>query len=84
MPKVELAEFGNKPRIDGFPGHREIVPTSMVFEEEDGSDVRMKRVRVYDQAGKLVKTYMLSPMGQKYKNMENYLDDMEYLKKLTP
>lgn len=82
MPKIESTEFGVKPRIDDLPGYRVITPTSMTFMEEDGSDVRMSRVKVYSQNGEHVYTYMLSPMGQRYKDMDNYPDDLEYLKVL--
>lgn len=83
MPEVLRSEFGKHPRIDGAEGHRIITPTTMSFVEGDGTDVRMSRVRVYDSEGKLVSTYLRSPLGQRYEDMPEYPDDQEYLDKLT-
>ena len=82
MPKVERNRFGEKPRIDGKPGHRLITSTTMSFLESDNTDVRMDRVRIYRPDGTLEHTYMRSPMGQRYKDMEEYDDDPKYLEKL--
>lgn len=83
MPEVSLSEFGVLPRIDGKPGHRLVTPTTQSFIEADGSDVRMKRERVFDQDGNLITTRLISPMGQRYKdNLKGVEDDVEYLKKV--
>ena len=82
MPEVNLSEFGKLPRSDGKPGHRLVTPTKRSFVEADGSDIRMKRVRIFDEAGNFVKSKLVDPMGRSFAdNLDETEDDPNYLKK---
>jgi len=48
----------------------------------DFGKVEEKCNRRQNEDGKLEHTYMLRPMGQKYKDVKDYPDDMEFLANL--
>ncbi len=74
--------FGTKLRYDGKPGFIELVPTTMGFAEEDGTDVRMRRMYVYNSNEKLEIIYLVDPMGVWWANLPDVPDDEAFLANL--
>jgi len=74
--------FGRKGRFDGRPGYCEVTPTEMAFFEADGSDVRMRRVRVYNPDGILVRIYLTDMMGAPFADLPDVEDDPGFLSSL--
>ena len=82
MPVVYRNEYDPKPITGG--GHLEITPTVKAFVEEDGSDVRLDRVRIFDEQGNFVKSYLRDKMGRRFEdNLGNTEDDLSYLETLS-
>lgn len=82
MPKVEPGSFGIKPRIDGKPGWKEITPTTQRYVEADKSDVRLRRVRLFDPDGHLEHTYLVDEMGVRFEDIPDLKDDPPFLDSL--
>lgn len=81
MPVIYRQEYDPKPISGG--GHLEITPTVRAFAEEDGSDVRLDRVRIFDENGKFVKSYLRDKMGRRFEdNLDDTQDDLSYLETL--
>jgi len=83
MAERNSTTFGKHPRLDGKPGHRIVTPITMGYLEEDGSDIRVRRVRVFDTKGNLKKTFLMDEMGVHFADLSNYPDDNQYLKRAT-
>ena len=79
MPVVNPESFGKLPRLDNKPGYRIVTPTKMKYMEADGSDIRVRRVRVYRQDGEPEETYLIDEMGVHFKDLPDVADDPEYL-----
>jgi len=82
MPEVDRKIFRRSARFDGKPGYREVVPTTMRYVEGDGTDIRVYRVRVYDQSGNLIKTHLQDTMGVPFADLPDVEDDLDYLESL--
>lgn len=63
-----------RPRCDGEPGKEIVTETTRTYLEPDGSDKRVKRVKVYNPDGSLVKTYLEDEMGVPFKDNLGYQD----------
>ncbi|MCH7952029.1 hypothetical protein IH980_04815 [Patescibacteria group bacterium] len=83
MLEVDPVIFGRHERRDGRPGFREVMPTTMGYVEEDGSDIRLMRIRVYDAAGNLEHTYLQDSIGVRFVDMPDLEDDLLYLERLS-
>ena len=81
MPEVDKSIFGIHDRRDGPGGHIEVTPTTMGYVEEDGSDIRVERVRVFNEQGELEKVYLRDKMGVRFANLSDVADDLDYLEK---
>lgn len=84
MPKITKESFGFRDRtyFDGQPGRVEIVPTSQRYVEEDGTDVRVRRVKFYNAAGVIDHSYMCDEMGVPFVDEAQIPDDLNYLDSL--
>lgn len=82
MPEMDPSMFGTQPRYDGKPGYIELVPTQMRFVEIDGTDVRMRRLRIFDEFGELVHTFLVDPMGVWWADLPDVHDDIDFLQNL--
>ena len=82
MPYVNPEIFGNHPRFDGKPGRQHITATMQRYVEEDGTDCRVYRVRVYDASGNLERTYLMDLMGVPFADEPYLLDDPAYVESL--
>lgn len=81
MPIIYRNEYGVVSNPNG--GHIEITPTVRAFVEEDGTDVRFDRVRVFNIGGVLVSSYLRDKMGRRFTdNLPNTEDDLAYLETL--
>ncbi|MCH7730707.1 hypothetical protein IID21_04315 [Patescibacteria group bacterium] len=49
--------------------------------EEDGSDIRVERVRVFNEQGELEKVYLRDKMGVRFADLSDVADDLDYLEK---
>lgn len=75
MEKIDKLEFPlRRSRLDGRPGFEEVVETSGKYVEADGSDVRVKRVRVKDFNGFTEHTYLEDEMGVRFVDNLSYED----------
>lgn len=84
MPKVKQELFGIHPRMDRKSGFQIVIPTEMKFVEEDGTDIRVERVRFYDERGELVKISLRDRMGVLFSNLEDVADDWQYFETHAP
>ena len=82
MTETEPKLFGKHKRQDGKPGFSVIVPTAMRYAETDGSDVRVRRVRVYDANGTHTHSYLLDSLGVPFADLTDVPDDPSYLTRL--
>jgi len=81
MLEVDRSIFGKKDRVDGKPGFVMVTPTTMGYLEEDGSDIRVERVRVFNEKGELEKVYLRDTMGVHFADLPDVADDPGYLEK---
>lgn len=79
MPFVNPEQYGHHSRSDRQPGHEVVTATTQRYVEEDGSDVRVNRVRVYDQHGNLVRVYLRDTMGVPFADEPHLADDDGYV-----
>lgn len=83
MPTIFKNAYGKKPLPGERAGYMEITPTVQRFVEADGSDVRLDRVRVYNEQGVLVRSYLRDKMGAPFMdNLPDTEDDPAYLNSL--
>lgn len=81
MPVIFRHEYD--PKLIPGGGHMEITPTVKSFVEADDSDVRLDRVRIFDEHGAFVRSYLRDKMGRRFEdNLENTEDDLSYLETL--
>ncbi len=81
MVEIKRDYYGIRPRIDSKPGYMVITPTMMKFYEQDGSDVRLDRVRVYDPNGTIERILLMDKMGAPFVDIPAIADDLEFLQK---
>jgi len=78
MEKIDKLESPlRRSRTDDQPGFEEVVETSGKYVEADGSDVRVKRVRVKDFSGSTENTYLEDEMGVRFVDNLGYEDRVE-------
>ncbi len=82
MPEMDPSMFGSRLRYDGKPGFIELVPTGMGFAEADRTDVRMRRLRIFNEQGDLEGTFLVDPMGVWWADLPDVCDDVEFLEHL--
>lgn len=82
VPIIKPEIYGCHPRDDGKPGHLEVTATTQKFVEADHTDVRLNRVRVYDQDGNLEHTYLRDTMGVRFCDDLGLADDEQYVASL--
>lgn len=83
MPEIDLVAYGKKVRPDGKLGHIFVTPTVMRFYETDGTDVRLDRVRIFDEKNELTHSFLMDKMGVPFvDNLPGAEDDMAYLERL--
>lgn len=83
MPTIFKNAYGKKPLPGGRAGYMEVTPTVQRFFEADGTDVRLDRVRLYNAAGVLLRSYLIDKMGAPFMdNLPNTEDDLAYLDSL--
>ncbi len=80
MPTIYKEDYGRRPRLDRRPGWMEVTPTRQGFVEADGTDVRLDRIRIFDELGNLIKSFLLDKMGAPFAdNLPNTEDDVAYV-----
>lgn len=67
MPVIYRDDYGKIQLPDGV-GYKEITPTTQGFVEGDGTDVRVDRVREYDEWGNLICSYLVDKMGCRFED----------------
>ncbi|MCH7549680.1 MAG: hypothetical protein IH969_09145 [Candidatus Krumholzibacteriota bacterium] len=55
----------------------------MGYVEEDGSDIRVERVRVFNEQGELEKVYLRDKMGVRFADLSDVADDQTTLEEWT-
>jgi hypothetical protein len=70
--------FAKIERFDQKPGYVVVTPTTMRYFEADGSDLRVKRIRLIDPSGKVEKTFLQDEMGVLFADLPDVRDDLDY------
>lgn len=84
MPEVEHPLYGVKPRFDGEPGHMVVTPTTSKYVEANGGDMRVTRVRVFDDEGEFVWSFLMDELKVPFAdNLRGIADDLEYLERVV-
>lgn len=84
MPIILRSHYGRRNLPKG-QGYMEITPTKQRFVEEDETDVRLDRVRIFDAAGNFVRSFLQDKMGRRFAdNLHGTEDDLGYLESLPP
>lgn len=78
MSEMLRSMFKKVARPDGLPGYVKYVPTTMAFVEADGTDKRMQRMYVYDEGGVLVQVFLVDPMGVRWADLPDVVDDYNF------
>ena len=79
VEQADRSIFGKHERRDGKPGYMVVTPTTMRYVEADGSDVRVERVRVYNQHWDLERVYLRDTLGVRFVDLPDVADDLGYL-----
>ena len=79
MPHVDPSIFGRHERFDKKPGYQNVVPTTQKYVEEDGTDVRVYRIYIYEPNGSLSKTLLRDTLGVLFSDIKDIPDDPGYL-----
>lgn len=84
MPIILRSHYGRRHLSKG-KGFMEITPTKQRFVEDDKTDVRVDRVRIFDEAGNFIRSFLQDKMGRRFvDNLPGTEDDLDYLKSLPP
>ncbi|MEK7577182.1 MAG: hypothetical protein AAB492_01005 [Patescibacteria group bacterium] len=83
MPIVLRSHYGKKPLPKG-EGFMKVTPTKQRFVEEDHTDIRLDRIRIFDGEGKFVRSFLQDPLGRRFvDNLKGTEDDVKYIRSLS-